>query len=260
MERAGAIPHRAAGFGQRNPAPARRRQSNRTPQPHVTMDRHFLVPATIAAALHAGLLFGIRPSKTAAVASEPKPPVIDFVKKVVEFIVDSVPPEGADRSAPPRPADAAPPVLPELPAAQPVDAFPMPPPAVPGPASLVPVTTIPPGPFGPASDLPTGPGVGPGGVWKGTDLDRTPRTRSQTPPAYPFEAKKDGRSGTVTVEFVVDETGAVLTPRITDSTDAVFNDSALRAIARWRFEPGRKDGRVVRFRMAVPVVFSLNPE
>ena len=32
----------------------------------------------------------------------------------------------------------------------------------------------------------------------------------------------------------------------------------LRAVAKWRFEPGRRHGQIVRFRMVVPIHFSLN--
>ncbi len=59
------------------------------------------------------------------------------------------------------------------------------------------------------------------------------------------------------VEFIVEETGRVLDPRVLDSTDRVFEEATLRAVAKWRFEPGTRDGRIVRFRMTVPGVFSL---
>ncbi len=45
------------------------------------MDRQFMVSGTIAAALHAGLLRGIGPSKTDGVVTDVvKPPPIDFIK------------------------------------------------------------------------------------------------------------------------------------------------------------------------------------
>jgi protein TonB len=225
------------------------------------MDRHFLIPATIAAALHAGLLFGIRPSKPdLSSAAAEKPVIIELIKNLVEFTLEPTPAEDTEKSSAQRPPEAAPPVLPEPPPINPAGGFELKVPETPPNICTVPVTTVPLGPFGPPTDLPIGPGIATTGILNGIDLDRTPRTRSQTPPAYPFEAKKEGRSGTVTVEFVVDESGGVLSPQVVNSTDPVFNDSALRAIARWRFEPGKRDGRVVRFKMAVPVVFSLNAE
>jgi protein TonB len=64
-------------------------------------------------------------------------------------------------------------------------------------------------------------------------------------------------TGEVLVEFMVDESGAVRDPRIIRSSDRVFEESAVRAVSRWRFEPGRRNGAIVRFKMAVPIVFTL---
>ncbi|HWA86440.1 MAG TPA: TonB family protein [Opitutus sp.] len=88
-------------------------------------------------------------------------------------------------------------------------------------------------------------------------LDNPPHTRSQVSPIYPSELKNLGVTGEVTVEFIVDEAGRVVNPRVVRSTNSGFEDATLRAVAHWRFEPGQKDGRPVRFRMAVPVEFSL---
>jgi protein TonB len=59
------------------------------------------------------------------------------------------------------------------------------------------------------------------------------------------------------VEFIVDEHGSVFDAHAVNTTDRVFNDAAVRAVSKWRFEPGTVHGEVVRFRMAVPVVFHL---
>jgi len=60
------------------------------------------------------------------------------------------------------------------------------------------------------------------------------------------------------VEFTVDEMGRVINPHVTSSTHSEFEAPTLRAVQTWRFEPGKHLGRVVRFRMSVPVQFSLN--
>ena len=112
-------------------------------------------------------------------------------------------------------------------------------------------------PIGPRRDGPGGVGFEPRDFVAG-QLDNPPRTRSQVAPVYPYEARISGRNGEVMVEFVVDETGHVLDPHVLRSNDPVFEAPTLRAISKWRFEPGRKGGRVVRFRMAVPVGFSVN--
>jgi len=91
-----------------------------------------------------------------------------------------------------------------------------------------------------------------------TDLDNTPRTRYQPAPTYPTRAKMDGLTGTVEVSFVVNEFGEVRNVRVLTSSDPVFVEETLKAVARWRFEPGRKEGRPVAFRMRQPLSFNLD--
>ena len=43
----------------------------------------------------------------------------------------------------------------------------------------------------------------------------------------------------------------------TTPTDREFVEPALRAVRHWRFEPGRRDGKAVPFRMTIPIEFSL---
>jgi len=109
---------------------------------------------------------------------------------------------------------------------------------------------------------PGSPGDGPGGLGSGLiglgELDNTPRTRVQTPPSYPFSLKALGVNGEVLVEFVVDESGRVINPRVVRSSHPDFEGPTLAAVSRWRFEPGMKNGKRVRFRMSVPVKFNLN--
>ena len=97
-------------------------------------------------------------------------------------------------------------------------------------------------------------------IYAGTELDTTPRARFQVAPQYPFAERREGIHGEVFVEFVVDETGAVLSPRVVHSSSRAFEEPTLRAVAKWRFEPGKRDGHIVRFRMAVPVFFKLDRE
>jgi protein TonB len=108
--------------------------------------------------------------------------------------------------------------------------------------------------------VPGGIGVDPGSILPAGMLDNPPHTRTQVSPAYPFEAQKAGLTGTVWVEFVVDTSGYVHDPVAVRSTDRVFEAASVRAVSRWRFEPGKRDGRPVSFRMVVPVVFNLTEE
>jgi TonB family protein len=70
-------------------------------------------------------------------------------------------------------------------------------------------------------------------------LDNSPRTRAQAAPVYPSEARRQGLAGEVWVEFMVDEDGRVLNPRVVRSSDAMFESATLNAVLKWRFEPGQ---------------------
>ncbi|ATC65619.1 hypothetical protein CMV30_17640 [Nibricoccus aquaticus] len=121
---------------------------------------------------------------------------------------------------------------------------------------------ISPGPGSPNGDPDAreyGPGTPDGKIiFAPTALDNTPRTRVQNPPSYPFSLKSSGVSGEVLVEFVVDEHGRVINPRVLRSTHADFEAPTLSAVSKWRFEPGTRNMAPVRFKMVVPVKFSLN--
>lgn len=216
------------------------------------MNRHFLVPATIAAAIHAGLLFGIG-------RTPPVPKALDKpITIITEFFLAPEPPP-PDPSTATAGASAGMP-RPSLGEAPPVESpSPFPIPYTPTPASLPNIKSdlIPSGPIGIPGPGVEKPGVGTGIAGLG-DLDNTPRTRVTVTPTYPFEAKRAGLTGEVLVEFVVDETGGVHAPRVVRSSDRVFEDAALRAVARWKFEAGKRGGKAVQFRMALPIVFSLS--
>jgi protein TonB len=93
-------------------------------------------------------------------------------------------------------------------------------------------------------------------VFSLADLDQRPQTVFQPPPTYPRDLRAAGRRGTVYVVFTVDPQGRVLDPAIQRSTDPAFDDAALDAVKRWRFEPGTRKGKKVPFRMRVPITFN----
>ena len=66
-------------------------------------------------------------------------------------------------------------------------------------------------------------------------------------PVYPNRAATRGIEGFVLMEFTVDETGAVLEPRIVESSPAgVFDRSALNAVLRFKYKPRVVNGAAVR--------------
>lgn len=87
------------------------------------------------------------------------------------------------------------------------------------------------------------------------DLDQPPRVLSQPAPEYPSALRKQKLDGTVYVLFMVNRTGRVDTPIVQKSTNPAFEAAALQAVKRWKFEPGKRNGAAVVFRMRVPITF-----
>ena len=88
------------------------------------------------------------------------------------------------------------------------------------------------------------------------ELDQRPRAVFQRAPVYPSNMRRSGRAGTVYVLFIVDEQGRVKQPKVSDSTDAAFEQAALDAVKQWRFEPGTRQGEKVQFKIRIPITFN----
>jgi len=121
--------------------------------------------------------------------------------------------------------------------------------------SIKPVVTLPDNPNGPM-----GPGdlgnIGRPSLPDVRSLDVVPRATVRPVPHYPDAMLRSATNGSVTVHFVVDTTGRVVTAEAMDWTHRDFVDPAVSAVLRWRFEPGTVNGRKVSFRMAVPIEFN----
>jgi protein TonB len=218
------------------------------------MNRALILPATVAFSAHALLLFGF--------SRRPAPP--HLIKDLpaatgcieVTRYEDPPPPEdmasgpSAGKETPAPPSGEEP-----LPSAVPRDAIAMDAPRAPTTIDRD-ARVIEGGPIGfEGLDAKTLSSIQ---IVDASHLDGEPRARFQPPPQYPYAMKNSGVDGNVLVEFVVDETGRVMNPRVVRSSHLEFEDSAVRAVAKWRFEPGMHNGRAVRFRMSVPIVFHLN--
>ncbi len=102
-----------------------------------------------------------------------------------------------------------------------------------------------------------------GGYAKGMEvfdiskLDQVPEAIYRPQPVYPYSMRKQGVSGQVLVQFIVEINGTVSSAYAVRSTNKEFEEPAVVAVGRWRFRPGRKAGMTVRTRMEVPIVFTL---
>ena len=74
---------------------------------------------------------------------------------------------------------------------------------------------------------------------------------------YPEVARRAGIEGTVFVQFVVNERGAVVAPVVLRSPDASLSEEALRVVRAARFQPGRQRGEPAAVRFVLPVRFAL---
>lgn len=104
----------------------------------------------------------------------------------------------------------------------------------------------------------TGEGADIGKAHQLNELDTPPAAIYEASPLYPFVARRENIEGKVWVRFVVTKEGTVRDASIYKSTPAgVFDESALKTIMQWRFEPGIKDGEAVDSLVIQAIAFVL---
>jgi TonB family protein len=220
---------------------------------------------TLSAGIHA-LIIGGALAATLASVEFPSASPAQYARICLAAPVVVPPAAGSPaRPAAPRPATPAP-----RPAAAALSAPNIVPDAVPQVAAQ---NGPPEGAADPNVTGPSGGGGGGGGIEGGLDLgpaagplvDAAPDTtlhrvggnvtepvvRVRVSPDYPLIARTMHRSGTATVECIVDRNGRVRDVRVIGSTFPPFGVAAVEAARKWVFSPGTLDGR------AVDVIFQL---
>jgi protein TonB len=122
----------------------------------------------------------------------------------------------------------------------------------------------------PFSSPSTGEGRGEGGATRNPPDTRTRQTAAlvppgwgrpglgNAPPVYPPAARRGGAEGRVVLRVRVDAGGHAETVDIVRSSGHdLLDEAARRAVAKWRFVPGRLAGLPVAASVDVPVVFRL---
>jgi protein TonB len=86
-----------------------------------------------------------------------------------------------------------------------------------------------------------------------------PKLIKQVKPNYTPEAKAARIQGTVLIEAVIREDGAVGDVRIVRSLDAKYglDNEAVKAAKQWTFSPGQKDGKPVPVLVTIELAFTL---
>ncbi len=79
----------------------------------------------------------------------------------------------------------------------------------------------------------------------------------QAPPEYPKAARDAGVQGVVKIMVLVDTTGAPVDTRVVRSIPEL-DAAALDCVRRWRFKPLTWQGVPCRYRVLVPVLFTLH--
>jgi protein TonB len=103
------------------------------------------------------------------------------------------------------------------------------------------------------------PGLGLNDLFAVGDLDQPLAPMTRMPPVYPLGAKRRGIEGSVTVRFVVNEQGTVEQITVVESQPpGTFDDSVMRCVRGWRFQPGTVEGQPVRVWAETTIHFELD--
>jgi TonB family protein len=84
-----------------------------------------------------------------------------------------------------------------------------------------------------------------------------PRVIRRERPEYPYALSNSGMRGEVTVDLIVDIEGRPRNVFAEQSLNPSFDDAAVEAVRRWRFEPARVHGTPLPARFRVSIVFEL---
>ena len=89
-----------------------------------------------------------------------------------------------------------------------------------------------------------------------TKVDTPPVPVRTPPPKYPPDLRREGVSGACSVTIVIDAKGTVTDAEIAKASHEGFKQPSLDAIKQWKFKPAQKDGKTVKVRVTVPLVFN----
>ena len=90
-------------------------------------------------------------------------------------------------------------------------------------------------------------------------IDRTPAARHLPGPIYPKAWIAQGRTGKVTVDFYIDETGQARMPVALGTPDELLAAAAVAAVKQWRFEPPLRRSKPVLAHAQQIFVFQPEP-
>ena len=101
-----------------------------------------------------------------------------------------------------------------------------------------------------------GGGVG-GGVFRVGGGVSAPVLLSKTEPEYSEEARKAKHQGTVMLYVQIDPSGHATNIKVVKSLGLGLDEKAIEAVQKWKFAPGKKDGKPVTVEATIEVNFRL---
>ena len=216
------------------------------------MNRDLILGILISAALHLAIFFGDRLIPKGEVVKK----VVEEIPKVqlMEMPKLEEEPEIIEVNEDVKPLDLAPPMQQDVPQLVQPDSF------------VQKIQPPPPEGLTIAANMNIVPEIRDPNMFKGMKvfdvsmLDQIPEPRFRGNPQYPFEMRRAGIAGEVTVDFIVDTNGDVQNAFALRSSQREFESAAVQAVSKWKFKPGRKNGANVPTHMQVPIVFTLNEE
>ncbi len=96
-----------------------------------------------------------------------------------------------------------------------------------------------------------------GGVFRVGDGVTPPHLLLKVEPEYSEEARKAKYQGTVVLRVEVDASGRATNIRVQHSLGLGLDEKAMEAVRKWKFSPGKKDGKPVTVAALVEVNFRL---
>jgi TonB family protein len=88
---------------------------------------------------------------------------------------------------------------------------------------------------------------------------KRPKLIKPVDPDYPSLMSRAGLIGTVNIRFVIDRSGNVRNPYVTESNNPWFERPAIDAIMKWKFQPGEFNGQPVFVMAEQKIEFRLFP-
>ena len=91
----------------------------------------------------------------------------------------------------------------------------------------------------------------------GSGVD-APRVIGRVAPDYPAADRKNGISGFVKLDIVIDETGRVIQGQVLEAPSVTLGEAAQDAVAKWRFLPTTIEGQRVKVLFTITINFKVD--